>query len=133
MATKGSTIPERIARWKVIAAGLRPLLAEMPHLIPLHTELERIIQESETQDARNEALKAATRELTSTRESLAKSGDDLRLRLGASLQTTYGFKSERLIEFGIPPRRPRGRAKKAKGRQPVPHPRRPRPSRRRRP
>ena len=117
MATKGSTVPERIARWKVMAVGLRPMLAEMPHLVPLHTELEGIIVESEAQDARIEALKAESRGVNATRETLAKTGDDLRRRLGASLQTTYGFKSDKLIEFGIQPSRSRGRDKKARARR----------------
>jgi hypothetical protein len=111
MATKGSTVPERIARWKVISAGLKPLLANMPHLADLHGELEKVIAQSEELDARAEALKAESRAVNASREALAKSGDDLRGRLGASLQTTYGFKSEKLIEFGLKPRKARGRDK----------------------
>jgi hypothetical protein len=111
MATKGSSIPERIARWKVISAGLKPLLTDMPHLADLHGQLEAIITQSEQLDARAEALKAESREVNSNRETLARSGDDLRGRLGASLQTTYGFQSEKLIEFGLKPRKTRGRDK----------------------
>jgi hypothetical protein len=111
MATKGTTIPERIARWKVISAGLKPLLGTMPHLADLHGQLEQIITQSEDLDTRAEALKAEARAVNANREALAKSGDDLRLRLGASLQTTYGFKSEKLIEFGLKPRKTRGRDK----------------------
>ena len=111
MATQGTTIPERIARWKVISAGLKPLLANMPHLADLHGELEKVIAQSEELDARAEALKAESREVNANRAKLAKSGDDLRSRLGASLQTAYGFKSEKLIEFGFKPRKTRGRDK----------------------
>lgn len=118
MATKGSTIPERIARWKVISAGLKPLLGDMPHLAELHAELEKTILQSEQLDARSEALKAESREVNATRDTLAKTGDDLRRRLGAALQTTYGFRSEKLIEFGIPPRRTRGRDKTPRVRKP---------------
>lgn len=117
MATKGSTIPERIARWKVISAGLKPLLATMPHLADLHGELEQVIAQSEELDARAEALKAESRAVNANREALAKSGDDLRGRLGASLQTTYGFKSEKLIEFGLKPRKGRGRDKQPRVRK----------------
>jgi hypothetical protein len=121
MATKGSSIPERIARWKVISAGLKPLLAGMPHLADLHGELEQIIAQSEVLDARAEALKAESREVNANREALARSGDDLRGRLGASLQTTYGFQSEKLIEFGLKPRKARGRDKQPRIRRtPVP-------------
>ena len=112
MATKGSSIPERIARWKVIHAALKPLLPEMPFLAELHAALEKVILQAEELDARHEALKAETRELNRIREELARTGDDLRSRLGASLQTVHGFQSEKLIEFGIKPRRTRGRDRK---------------------
>ncbi|HTG31330.1 MAG TPA: hypothetical protein VLB76_00265 [Thermoanaerobaculia bacterium] len=123
MATKGSSIPERIARWKVISAGLRPLLTDMPHLAALHAELERIITQAEELDVRAEALKAESREVNNNREAVARSGDNLRGRLGASLQTAYGFQSEKLIEFGLKPRKARGRDKKPRVRRnPAPAP-----------
>lgn len=120
MATRGSSIPERIARWRLIAGGLKTQLAEMPHLSELHTELERIIGESEALDARHEALKAETREINRMREELARSGDDLRNRLGAALRTLHGFDSEKLIEYGLKPRKPRGRDKAPRARRTPP-------------
>jgi hypothetical protein len=117
MATKGSTIPEKIARWKVIATGLKPLLGDMPHLADLHGQLEKIIAQSEELDSRSEALKAESREVNKNRAGLAKSGDDLRKRLAASLKTAYGFGSEKLIEFGVKPTRPRTRDKKPRARR----------------
>lgn len=112
MATKGNTVPEKLARWKVIHTGIAPMLPEMPHLSGLHTELGNVIARSEELDARHEALKAETREVNRTRLELAQAGDDLRNRLGAAVQTLHGFKSEKLIEFGLKPRRARGRDRK---------------------
>lgn len=117
MATKGSTNPERIARWKVMLVGLKPVLPEYPLMAPLHTELEEVTQQSEQLDARSEALKAETREINRLRDDLAKRGDELRSRLGAALQTVHGFKSEKLIEFGIAPRKSRGRDRKPRARR----------------
>ena len=114
MATKGSTIPERIARWKVMTAALKPLLPELPFLAELHAGLENVVVQSEELDGRHEALKAETREINRIREELARNGDDLRNRMGAALQTLHGFRSEKLIEFGIQPRRARGRDRKAR-------------------
>lgn len=122
MATQGNSVPERIARWKVIHAGITPLLPEMPHLSGMHGELAGIITRSEELDARHEALKAETRELNRIRQELARTGDDLRLRLGAALQTVHGFKSEKLIEFGLKPRRARGRDKQPRVRKPAAQP-----------
>jgi hypothetical protein len=109
MATKGRSNPERIARWKVMTAGLGPRLGDLPLLTDLHTELVSIILQSEDLDVRHEALKAETREINRVRDDLATRGDELRSRLAATLQTVYGFRSEKLIEFGIQPRRVRGR------------------------
>ena len=120
MTARGSSLPERIARWKVIAAALRPLLAEMPHLTELHTQLEGIIARSEELNGRIEALKAESQEINRIREELAKAGDDLRNRLGATLRTVHGFRSEKLIEFGLKPRRPRGRDRKPRAKKTKP-------------
>ena len=122
MSTNGSTMPERIARWKVIVAGLKPLLPEMPHLAGLHADLERAISQSEELDTRSEALKAESREVNRMREDIARNGDDLRNRLGASLKTLHGFGSEKLIEFGLQPRRTRGRDRKPRARKNPPAP-----------
>lgn len=114
MATKGSTNPERIARWKVMTTALKPLLPELPFLSEIHAELENVVVQSEELDARHEALKAETREINRIREELVRNGDDLRNRMGAALQTLHGFRSEKLIEFGIQPRRVRGRDRKSR-------------------
>jgi hypothetical protein len=116
MPTKGSTLPERIARWKVIHTNLTPVLPEMPHLTELHTELGKVITQSEDLDGRNEALKAESREVTRMRDDLGKTGDDLRNRLGAALRTVHGFDSEKLLEFGLQPRRTRGRDRQPRSR-----------------
>jgi hypothetical protein len=68
---------------------------------------------------RSSALKADLQEVNRQRAELAKQGDETRNRLAASLQAEHGFKSERLLEFGIKPRRFRGRIKK---KEPVPKP-----------
>jgi len=117
MLSTGKTLPQRISRWKVIAAGLKPLLPDLPHLADLHGQLEQVITQSEDLNARTEAIRSESQDVNRTRVDLARNGDDLRQRLGASLKTHYGFTSEKLIEFGFGPRRPRGKAKK-----PIPTP-----------
>ena len=124
MATKGNTNPERIARWKVMTAGLKPQIAELPMLTGLHAELESVTLQSEDLDVRHEALKSEMREVNRLRGELVKKGDDLRNRLAAALQTVHGFQSEKLIEYGVQPRRPRIRqARKRRGAsEPAPAP-----------
>jgi FtsZ-binding cell division protein ZapB len=120
MATKGRSKPERIARWKVMTVGVEPQLGELPLLAPLHTELKSITLQSEELDARSEALKAETQEINRKRDDLATRGDELRNRMAAALQTVHGFRSEKLLEFGIQPRRARGRDLKTRKRRSQP-------------
>jgi hypothetical protein len=122
MATRGKTLPERISRWKVITVGLKPLLPEMPHVVDLHGQLTQAITQSEDLNARSEALRSEAQDVNRQRDDLARTGDDLRQRLGAALRTQYGFKSEKLIEFGLNPRRARGKAKKTPAPAPTPAP-----------
>lgn len=117
MATKGNTIPERVSRWKLMTGGLTPLLPEMPYLTEMHTDLETTATQLEELDRRHEALKAETREINRLRGELVRTGDDLRSRLGAALKTRHGFKSEKLIEFGLQPRRTRSRETKPRARR----------------
>jgi hypothetical protein len=118
MATKGNTIPERVSRWKLMTGSLTPLLPEMPYLTEMHTELEATATQLQDLELRHEALKAETREINRLRGELARTGDNLRSRLGAALKTRHGFTSEKLIEFGLQPRRNRGRDTKPRLRRP---------------
>ena len=118
MATRGKTLPERIARWRLMIGGLTPILPEMPFLTEMHNELDATTTELEELERRHEALKAETREINRLRDELARTGDDLRNRLGAALRTRHGFTSEKLIEFGLQPRRTRGRDIKPRTRRP---------------
>jgi len=122
MATKGRSQPERKAQWKVMTAGLEPQLEEFPLLVPLHTELKGITLRSDELDARQAALKAESQEINRVRGELAARGDDLRNRIAATLKTVHGFDSERLLEFGVQPKRVRGRDKKARKRSGQPDP-----------
>jgi hypothetical protein len=116
MPTKGRSKPERKARWTVMTTSLEPHLGELSLIVPLHTELKEITLQSDALDARQAALKAESQEINRRRDDLAARGDDLRNRIASTLKTVHGFDSERLLEFGIQPKRVRGRDKKARKR-----------------
>src|SRR5262245_25314870 len=122
MATQGRSKPEIVARWKVMTTGVEPYLEELPLIVPLHTELKGITLRSEELDARQAALKAESQEINRVRAELTERGDDLRNRLAAALKMVHGFDSEKLLEFGIQPKRVRGRDKKARKRRGQPDP-----------
>jgi hypothetical protein len=103
-----------IGRWKVMTTSLQPQLEKLPQLTGQYTELVKATSDAEALETRQALLKADLQELNQQRRTLLKSGETLRNRIGAALKGEHGFTSERLLEFGLQPRRPRGRGKNKK-------------------
>ncbi|HEV7519083.1 MAG TPA: hypothetical protein VGR07_22565, partial [Thermoanaerobaculia bacterium] len=59
------------------------------------------------------AAKANTRQAVADRKAMMKKGDGIRSRLNSALAFEHGATSALLAEFGIRPRKPGGRKKKA--------------------
>jgi hypothetical protein len=104
----------KIGRWKVMATNLQPQLEKMPHLTGRYTELVKLTGDAETLENRQAQLNADSQEINRQRRNLLKTGEDLRNRIGAVLRAENGFDSERLLEFGLKPKRPRGRSQSSK-------------------
>jgi len=111
MAAQGQSLFERIARWELIDRTLAPLIADLPHLKEAHAELQRMIAEAKQLEDQFEQRRSEWRDASAKRVALLKQGDELRGRLAAALQFEHGFKSIKLMEFGLKPRRTRGPAK----------------------
>ena len=108
-----------IGRWKVMATNLQPQIDKMPQLAGRYTEMVRMTSDADAMETRQAQLTADLQEVNHRRRDLLKAGEDLRGRIGAILKAEHGFASERLLEFGLKPRRGRGRGKKTKE-QPTP-------------
>ena len=121
MASEGRTYLETVGRWKVLDSNLEPQIESMPHLAARRVDLQKMIAEGETLETRQAALKAELQEVNRRRRELIKTGEDLRNRIGAILKAEHGFTSKRLLEFGLKPKRFRGRAKPQDG-EPTPPP-----------
>lgn len=112
MASNGKATTEVYGRWKVMAANLQPQLEKLPQLAARYTELVKMTTDADALETRQAQLTADLQEVNHQRRDLLKNGEDLRNRIGAVLKAEHGFTSERLLEFGLKPRRARGRAKK---------------------
>ena len=102
---------EKIEGWKVIHTALEPELATNPHLVELHGYLGGMISEGEGLQVGQKALISDLRSLNRRRREVAVEGEDLRNRLAAALKFEHGFGNERLIGYGIKPRRTVRRSK----------------------
>ena len=112
MSSNGKAGTVIIGRWKVMGTNLKSQLESMPQLTPRYTEMVKFTANAEDLENRQAQLTADLQEVNRQRRDLFKSGEDLRNRIGAILKAEHGFTSERLLEFGLKPRRARGRAKK---------------------
>ena len=112
MAASGQSLAERVSRWDTLVSNLEPALGELPHLASYVTELKGMLIQARELGHRQDSLRAQAQDNNVTLTDLAVQGDKLRRRLGAALNAQFGFTSEKLLQFGIRPRRLPVRRKK---------------------
>lgn len=112
MATDSLTA-EKIEFWKVLHKGIGPELVQQPVITAKHADFGTIIEEADLLQLQQKNLLASLRDINQRRREIAVAGEELRLRLAAVLQAEFGFKSEKLIGFGVKPRRRVRRSRKA--------------------
>jgi hypothetical protein len=103
------TFGDKVGNWKVTRTNMVPHLQEMPHLQPLHAELEGVITEAEAHDAEQEVARGRLRELSAKRREIERRGEGLRARVAAYLKGAFGYTSEQLVQFGVNPLKTTGR------------------------
>jgi len=122
MASIGNSYSDKISRWKVLITKTRDEVAPIPQLAVLHSELESLLTQVEDLEIQQGGMRADLQELNKKRVQILGDGEGLRTRLAAALRATHGFDSERLLEFGIRPRRSRPRRSPTPEPEPPPQP-----------
>ena len=107
--TSGITFAKVVTDCDLLKTSLEPLLTELPHLTPEHTELVSFLDDARSLNTRQQELKGQLRQTIRLRQEAEVRGQDLRSRVAAQLRGKLGFKSEQLLKFGVPPRRKRAR------------------------
>lgn len=100
-------------RWEGITGNLGQHLEALPHFKGPYEALRAKVEESLELERQINTLQATLGESLARLDQIAMEGEEIRGRLTAALQAEYGFASKRLHEFGLQPRRSRGRRKKA--------------------
>jgi hypothetical protein len=96
---------EKIAGWRIIHTAVVPELPANPHLVERHGTLGYMIVEGDDLQVRQKALISELRTINRRRRELAVEGEDLRNRLAAALRFEHGFTNEKLLGYGVKPRR----------------------------
>lgn len=108
----GIGFSKKVVNWEHLNGKVKPLLEEHPETALLQGALEGRITEAKALLTEQEDLKARLRKSVRLRQEVEKSGEDIRNRLVAALQSKLGFRDEALIGFGIPVRTRRRKKKK---------------------
>ncbi len=104
-----------------LATNLRPYLAEVPQAAEDQAELETVLTKIRTSFSEQEVHARRIAQLIAGRKADLQGAQDLRSRITATLQGRFGPTSERLVEFGVKPRRRRSRPR-PKETEPLPEP-----------
>lgn len=105
MAATGSSFAEKFSRWGVSVATLKEHLEQMPHINEDLAEMERLLTEARTLEARQEDVRGQAREINAQLREITRVGERLRARLRSHLYAKYGATSEALVKFGFRPLR----------------------------
>lgn len=90
-----------------LTVTVEPHLTEMPHLQEPHQELKQKLTEIDSLSIQQAAQRATVQETTLALRQKTTEAKALALRLRAGVTSFFGNRAERLIEFGIRPRRRR--------------------------
>lgn len=111
------SVAKTILQWERLIAASESNSAELDYLATereeLHKMLERLKELKQEQDALTAKKQQVTRDLDAAKEG----GREIAVRMRYGIKTRYGYKSEKLIQFGLKPRRV-SRKKPRKGEKP---------------
>jgi hypothetical protein len=110
-----SSIANSIVAWEKAVANARANAMDVPGMESYLTPLEQILAQAKDLTARLDMRQAVKQQETKDRNELVQAGDVQVSRIRSAIKAFYGPNSERVIEFGARPVRPR----KNKVKQPV--------------
>lgn len=113
----GKALAVQLMRWRVLTEAVRDHLRDLSHALAQNTRLEKLVVEILGSLDEQKALDVRLRALIRERKAKVIQARDLRNRLAAAIQSQYGLGSEKLLEFGLKPRRPRRTARRREGRR----------------
>jgi uncharacterized protein YecE (DUF72 family) len=91
--------------WSQLLTSVKNNEEEVAYLEELLSELRIILNASRALDVERLALDAKRQQVTRDMQALRGRGRVVAARVRAGLKTRYGYGSEKLVEFGMQPRR----------------------------
>src|SRR4051812_6392614 len=104
-----SSIAQSLVAWENALANVKANAPDLPNLAAYTAELEKVLADAKDLTAQLDGQTGKKQQLSKDRQGLMKAGTVAVARLRAALKAHYGFDSERLIDYGARPVRPRAR------------------------
>ncbi|HTG35803.1 MAG TPA: hypothetical protein VLB76_23000 [Thermoanaerobaculia bacterium] len=113
-----------LSDWDGLLAAVEANREDLPYVEPCRVLLEASLTDLRALHARRATLQAELRRSTRDLRDLVACGRDLAVRVRYGVRSRYGFRSDKLAEFGIRPSRkgrsPRGRPAPGNGEKGAP-------------
>lgn len=109
------TYADQLESWGILVNNLESKIDSVPQAAADRDELRQLMDEVQRLSHEIVVASGELRKLTIRRRELAHAARQKRLLIAAHLKAHFGFDHPGLIAFGIEPRTPKKRAKKAKG------------------
>lgn len=106
----GQTFGDLIEKWDQLARAVE--INSLPLLQEERAQLQAVVVNARELSKRHDAERAIKQQTTQDLKAAMLSGRDLSNRLRIGVRAMLGPKSEKLVEYGIPPQRPQKRNRK---------------------
>lgn len=109
-----------ITDWEKLLTTVSTNKADLPFLEEARSQLAEIVEGAKAGSIRQDTFRAQFQQATRDVEELFSRGRELATRLRNGVRTQYGLKGEKLVEFGLKPRRKPQKTKPEPVSPPVP-------------
>jgi hypothetical protein len=104
-----NSIAQSLVAWENALANVKTNAPDLPNLGVYTAALEKVLADAKDLSAQLDGQKGKKQQLAKDRQALMKAGTAAVARLRSALKAHYGLDSERLIDYGARPVRPRTR------------------------
>jgi hypothetical protein len=112
MPPKNNAIADYVDDWQQLLTAIIANASDLEPLETLRQQLATTLVEVQDFSSREKANRSERQQWTQKRQEAMVRGKDLASRLRSGLRLAYGSRTEKLVEFGALPLRPRKTAKK---------------------
>jgi len=103
--SKSKSYKENLVDWQTLAENLAPRLGDLPHLAADQKALTDLVAQAHALQDQRDAHKASLQDVNRQRRDLSVKAKRVQTRLAVGLKQAFDVDSEKLVEFGVKPRR----------------------------